>query len=81
MNDRNQRRKFINKGIKSLSRIFLRNELPEELNPTSSKIKMLTPDGKLVEVDINAIKKTHKTTNKDILEWINQNNSDTIDKK
>lgn len=37
------------------------------------KVKMLTPDGQLVEVDkdiLDAIQKKQKATNKDILGWM-----------
>jgi hypothetical protein len=81
MKNKNERRVFINKGLKSLSKFLVKNELPEELSPKTTKIKMLTPEGKLVEVESSAIKKRHNTTNKDILQWMNQNQSDPTDKK
>ena len=43
------------------------------LNPKKEKVKMLTADGKLVEIDkdvLDAASK-QKTTNKDILQWMN----------
>ena len=43
-------------------------------NKNTEKIKMLTPDGKLVEVDKSMIEKeitTNRASNKEVLEWIN----------
>ena len=43
------------------------------LNSKKEKVKMLTPDGKLVEIDkdiLDAASK-QKVTNKEILQWMN----------
>ncbi|NNF36987.1 MAG: hypothetical protein HKN68_22985 [Saprospiraceae bacterium] len=76
----NQRRKFINKGLKSLMKMVIENEIPEELNPNEEKIKMMTPDGKLVEVSPNHINKKKKVSNKEILEWIDKKNTHNSNK-
>ena len=43
------------------------------LNPKKETVKMLTADGKLVEVDKDVLEAAskQKTTNKDILQWMN----------
>ena len=43
--------------------------------PEAEKVKMLTPDGKLVEVDkvmLDKARQGHKASNADILQWMDQ---------
>ena len=79
MKEKNQRRAFINKGLKSITKFLVDNEIPKELDRVKSKIKMLTPDGKLVEVDADAVKNKLKTSNKDILQWMKEGKTDSSD--
>lgn len=44
----------------------------------TGKVKMLTPDGNLVEIDMSKIEKevtTHRATNDEILKWVETNKS------
>ncbi len=66
---KNSRRNFINKGF------FMSAGIATGLHPIleekKEKVKMLTPDGKVVEVDSShIIKKGKGTRNKDILQWM-----------
>ena len=68
-NNKQSRRKFIFWGVASAAVIsaikFIR---PKQKNET---VKMLTQDGKLVEVDIAAIPKSKKKiTDKELQNWI-----------
>ncbi len=72
---KNQRRNFINQGLKSLGNILIKKELSEVFDQDQEKIKMLTQDGRLVEIDPKIINKRQKASNKDILNWIDQNHS------
>lgn len=50
---------------------FIRKKMKETAQPASNKVKMLTQDGKLVEVDeqfLSAIRQ--KATNDDLKSWI-----------
>lgn len=50
-----------------------RQFLTKLLGNQTEKIKLLTPDGKLVEVDktiVEAAAKSKKATNKDIYDWM-----------
>lgn len=64
------RKKFFLWGLGIISSITaLKLILPKKKKPTT--VKMLSEDGKLVEVDINQIKKTGvKVSDKDIHTWI-----------
>ncbi len=56
-----------------------RNFFTSFLNVKKEKVKMLTPDGQLVEVDkdlFDAITQKQKVTNKDILDWMNNPSKD-----
>lgn len=65
----NSRRKFINKGFFMSAGIA--TGLQPILEKKKEKIKMLTPDGKVVEVDPSVITRQNKgTKNKEILEWM-----------
>ncbi len=51
-----------------------RNFFTSFLNVKKEKVKMLTPDGQLVEIDkdlFDALTKKQKVTNKEILDWAN----------
>ena len=69
MKNKENRRKF----LKGALAIF-GTSASVNLKGESKKVKMLTPDGKLVEVDQSVVQssKTKKVTNKEIREWTNQ---------
>ena len=72
------RRKFLWGGLGVLSSIpILKFFIPKKkkaaiaCTPTTTTAKMLTEDGKLVEVDISKIKKTGvKVSDKDVITWV-----------
>lgn len=56
------------------SRRWFFSQFVTKKEPIAEKIKMLTADGKLVEVDKNVVEqlaKKKKSSNKDIYEWMN----------
>jgi hypothetical protein len=64
------RRKFINEGLASGVGWLL--GITPVVKESGEMVKMLTPDGKVVEVPAGNIKtKKSKTKNKDILQWRN----------
>ena len=68
------RRNFLLKGFSDREKLIsdIASLLREETDQTD-KIKMLTPDGKLVEVDSSVLKNrqsTSKTSNAEILKWM-----------
>ena len=72
------RRKFLWGGLGVLSTLpVLRFIIPKKqtaaipCSPAATTTKMLTEDGKLVEVDITRIKKTGvKVSDKDVITWV-----------
>jgi hypothetical protein len=74
----NSRRKFLWGGLGVLSTISaLKFIIPKKQKivipcaPAATTAKMLTEDGKLVEVDISKIKKTGvKVSDKDVITWV-----------
>lgn len=64
------RRKFVLWGLGIASSLTaLKLILPKKKKPASAK--MLSEDGKLVEVDLNRIKKTGiKVSDKDVITWV-----------
>jgi len=72
------RRKFLWGGLSALSTIsILKFIIPKKQKaaipciPNATTTKMLTEDGKLVEVDISKIKKTGiKVSDKDVISWV-----------
>ena len=72
------RRKFLWGGLGVLSTFsVLKFIVPKKqkvvipCGPTATTTKMLTEDGKLVEVDISKIKKTGvKVSDKDVINWV-----------
>lgn len=74
----NSRRKFLWGGLGALSTIStLKFIIPKRQKnvipcaPATTTTKMLTEDGKLVEVDISKIKKTGvKVSDKDVITWV-----------
>ena len=62
------RRGFLREGLRKGSKI-LAGAAP--LIDTNEKVKMLTPDGKVVKVDKRYVKKIKsKTSNQEILDWM-----------
>lgn len=68
------RRKFLLKGFTNRSQLISNiASLMRDENEQNDKIKMLSPDGKLVEVDSSVLKNrrsTSKTSNAEILKWM-----------
>jgi hypothetical protein len=73
---KSNRRNFFKSALAAGTTVGLVN--PVSANPTSSsgdKIKMLTADGKLVEVDRSVIEKataSKKATNEEVFEWMDK---------
>jgi hypothetical protein len=67
----NSRRAFFKKGISTLA-VVAGIQQTVKADDGSPKIKMLTPDGKLVEVSQSVFTQAQKkkATNKDIQEWV-----------
>ncbi len=70
------RRNFLLKGFTDKDQLIedIASLLRDE-NESTEKVKMLTPDGKLVEVDSRVLKNRHstaKTTNAEILKWMEE---------
>jgi cobalamin biosynthesis protein CbiD len=71
MNEKpNSRRDFLRKGILAAA-VATAAPLVAKAEPVGEKVKMLTPDGKLVEVDKSVLAKASKkrVSNKEILDW------------
>ena len=68
------RRKFLSLGLLAAGSGLVATKATAQAVPESGKtVKMLTPDGKLVEVDqaiIDQAKVGKKASKKDIIEWI-----------
>lgn len=59
-----------NKSRRDFLSLFIQ---PDKKVPDNNKVKMLTADGRLVEVDkaiLDKITKNKKSTNKDIYDWM-----------
>jgi ABC-type metal ion transport system substrate-binding protein len=68
------RKKFVLWGTAALASMSVLKYFTNRKNKQPEKIKMLTQDGKLVEVDASLIKKTgNKITNTTIHDWITPN--------
>lgn len=65
------RRKFISWGVASAALIAAVKFFKTSPSTQPKTVKMLTQDGKLVEVDINAISKSKKKiTNSELQNWV-----------
>lgn len=64
------RRDFIRKGLLAAA-VATAGPLSTKASPSGETVKMLTPDGKLVEVDKAVLAKASKkkVNNKEILDW------------
>lgn len=63
------RRNFVQEGLKLGAGLIIGTK--SIVDETSDKVKMLTSDGKIVEVRSSQIKKsTQPTKNEDILKWM-----------
>ena len=67
----NSRRKFLWGGLGILSGISLLKFISPKKEKSASTVKMLTEDGRLVEVDMEKIKRTgNKISDKDVINWV-----------
>ncbi len=67
----NSRRKFLWGGLGILSGISLFTFVSSKNKKTSATAKMLTEDGRLVEVDLEKIKRTgNKISDKQVITWV-----------
>jgi len=69
------RRRFLWGGLGVVSALsvlkFILPKKPPVATPCTTSVKMLTEDGKLVEVDMSKIKKTgEKVSDKEISTWV-----------
>lgn len=75
MNIENKRRNFLKIAVFAGATISFLSSFKGKSKPKIvEKIKMLTPDGKLVEIDKSLIEKeitTSRVSNKEMLEWMN----------
>jgi hypothetical protein len=73
MKDKPDRRNFLSKAIKTIMTVGIGVPvLDANAKQGGEKIKFLTPDGKLVEIDKNILDKKapkQKASNKEILNW------------
>lgn len=74
------RRSFLVASALAFAGLIIGKVIPGSLSgkkPAASasgeKIKMLTADGKLVEVDRSFIKNSRKATTQDVMHWIKKN--------
>ncbi len=70
----NSRRKFLSLAITGGAAIASGKVAAQQLTDTEEKIKMLTPEGELVEVDKSVFDKASegkKVNNEEILKWVN----------
>jgi len=68
------RRKFFSKSAAAFLAALIPTAASSEETPEKKKVKMLTADGKVVEVDADIVEqaKGKKTTNKEIMDWSGQ---------
>ena len=74
-NDKSSRRKFLSLGLLGGASLLAGKAEAKTPLESGETVKMLTPDGQLVEVDksvLDAMSKEHKVTNESILDWTNQ---------
>ena len=74
------RRSFLAAGALAVAGLLFGKMLPKgkqgnktDNTASGEKIKMLTADGKLVEVDKAFIKKSRKASTDDVMHWIHKN--------
>ena len=70
----NKRRNFLKIALFASAGITFLSSFKGKSQSKIEKVKMLTPDGKLVEIDKSMIEKeitTNRATNKEMLEWMN----------
>jgi len=69
----NNRRKFLSLGLLGGAGLLSQKAAAMmPIEPEAEKVKMLTPDGKLVEIDqrvLDQIAEKKKAVNSDILDW------------
>ncbi len=68
----NSRRKFLSLGLLGGAALVAGKADAQQLASPTEKVKMLTPDGRLVEVDKAVLDKAtnrHKASNEDVLKW------------
>lgn len=72
MSDKNQnsRRAFLSFSILAGAGLVAGKATAQPVEGSGETVKMLTKDGKLVEVDKALLSGTRKATKKDILSWI-----------
>ena len=74
---KNSRRNFLKTALIAGAAAGLVSPFKNSKKNSSEKIKMLTPDGKLVEINKSAIKKeiiSTRATDNEVLEWMNSKN-------
>jgi len=73
MKQSKNRRQFIKDAIKAMAVTSIVVPTLAKANNNEKTVKMLTPDGKLVEVNESALKKAtkKKVSNKEIMNWMN----------
>ena len=70
-NNNPSRRKFLSLGLLAGAGLITTSASAQSLSESGEKVKMLTQDGKLVEVDMTALTaKKKKITDKELQNWI-----------
>ncbi|MEZ4935068.1 MAG: twin-arginine translocation signal domain-containing protein [Saprospiraceae bacterium] len=72
----NSRRKFLSLALTGGAALATGKVAAQQPIDTGEKVKMLTPDGQLVEVDKSVLEQVSdrkKINNKDIFKWANPN--------
>jgi hypothetical protein len=70
---KSSRKKFLLWGTAALSSVTISKLLPDAEKKITEKVKMLTADGKLVEVDKTVFEKAvagKKASNREIYDWM-----------
>ena len=73
----NSRRNFLKNALIAGAVTGLFSPFRKSKKNSTEKIKLLTPDGRLVEIDKSAIKKeiiSTRATDNEVLEWMNSKN-------
>jgi len=76
-NKMKSRRNFLKTALIAGAAAGLFSPLRNSKKKPSEKVKMLTPDGRLVEIEKSAIKKeiiSTRATDNEVLEWMNSKN-------
>ena len=75
----NSRRKFLSLALTGSAALAAGKVVAKEPTNNGETVKMLTPDGQLVEIDksvLDQVSDRKKVNNKDIFKWVNPDRED-----